>query len=343
MTSTEFPIQLKLIFLSGLKEIVKKELSLYMDVKIIDENDQEIYIDNIIDFNILNNLKSVLKVCVSIKSEKLNPVYIYKHKSVLGNMIEKVLTESNDKFKSFKINCAGSDSTEITKINEYIKDTYKLIESEKADLKIYIIKPDNLWEIAIQISSKPLSFRDYKLGNIEGGINSTIAYAMNTFIDLNNIQSYINIFSGSATLLIEAGLINPNLKLVGFDKNKKSNSIAIQNIKKAGLIKSIQLKTADIFDKPSVGKFDVITSDLPFGMMISKGEDLEKLYEQFIKYSEEILNNGGKLIVYTSEYKVFDRMISKSKFIIKNDLSVRVLAKVNTYLNTKIFVCEFKD
>ena len=71
MTSTEFPIQLKLIFLSGLKEIVKKELSAHMDVKIIDENDQEIYIDNIIDFNILKNLKSVLKVCLSMKSEKL--------------------------------------------------------------------------------------------------------------------------------------------------------------------------------------------------------------------------------------------------------------------------------
>lgn len=58
---------------------------------------------------------------------------------------------------------------------------------------------------------------------------------MNTFCNLNSQHSYLNIFCGSATLLIEAADINPNLHLVGFDNNGKTVSEAIKNIKKLGV------------------------------------------------------------------------------------------------------------
>ena len=333
-------MMIKLIFIPGLKEIVLNEIKKYSDLQILNETNEEIYFKGDIDFKILKNLKSVLKVCIVEIDERYNPIYISKHKSILGNMIEKVLKESEDKFKTFKINCAGSDSKEIQQIKDYIIDTYKLKESEDADLKIYIIKPTESWEIAIQITSKPLSFRNYKVENIKGGMNSTIAYAMNTFADLDNISSYLNIFSGSATLLIEAGLINPNIKLIGFDKDGKTNALAIKNIKKAELIKSIQLKTADIFNDPDIGKFDIIVSDLPFGMLISKGENLEGLYKQFVKYTKNSLNPEGKLIVYTSEHEVLRKILIRSGFDILKELSLRILSGSNTYMYTKIFICK---
>ena len=153
----------------------------------------------------------------------------------------------------------------------------------------------------------------------------------------------MNIFSGSATLLIEAGQCFPNLKrLVGFDRNKKTISLAIQNIRKARLIRRIELKEKNIFDKPDLGKFDVITSDLPFGMSIAKGEDLEKLYRSFIGYCQETLNHGGRMAVYTSKHEMFQRIILKSKFRIIKTLNLKFLTSVNAYLRPKIFVCRFK-
>ena len=178
--------------------------------------------------------KNMLKESKKQKlSEISNDIILrYKHQitSINGN---------KDKFKTFKITCAGSDSPRVRGIAEYIQRTYGLTEKEESDMKIHIIKKlDEIWEIGVQITSRPLSSRDYKVKNMSGAMDSTIAYAVNSLCELENVDSYLNIFSGSATLLIEASQCYPNLKqLIGFDNNKKSISLAIQNIKKAGLIK----------------------------------------------------------------------------------------------------------
>ncbi len=336
-------LQIKLAFINGLREIVLNEISQYPNLRIIKEGVDSLYLDFVQDLTEIKYLRSVSRAYVVVQNSRYNPPYIYNHKSILGNLIEIVINGNKDKFKNFKITCAGSDSPEVRSIAQYIQKTYGLIEKEDADMKIHIIKPDETWEIGIQITPRPLSLRDYKIKNMSGAMDPTIAYAVNSLCELENTDSYLNVFSGSATLLIEAGQCYLNLKkLVGFDNNKKYISLAIQNIKKAGLIKRIQLKEKDIFDKPDFGKFDVITSDLPFGMSISKNENLENLYQCFVEYCQETLNRGGRLAVYTSEYEMFEKIILKSKFNIIKTLKLKFMTAVNAYLRPKIFVCRLK-
>ena len=338
-----FPMYIKLTFIEGFKGIVQRELRQYSDVHVIKEDEESFHIEFFPNFKVLENLKSVLKISIVKEGKNLNPTYISNHKSILGELIEITLKDNKNNFKTFKLSCAGSDSSEVIEIRKYIQETYKLAEDENADLKINISKNDEIWEVGAQLTARPLSLRDYKVENIKGGMNPTIAYAVNTLCSLDSAKSYLNIFSGSATLLIEAGLLNPKLKFLGFDKDKKSNSLAIQNITKAGLIRSIQIKTADIFEKPDFGKFDVITSDLPFGMLVSKDDDLEKVYQAFVEYCENALNPGGKLVVYTSEHELLKKVLLASKFTITNTLKIKFLTSVNAYLTLKIFVCKIKE
>lgn len=335
-------IVIKLTFVSGLQEVVLNELSRYSEFQIIEKGKEEVYLQFPADISLLQKLRSITSCYLVKKSEELNPHYIFKHKSILGELITKVLKESSDKFQTFRLSCAGSDSLEVIEIKKFISETYKLVEASEADLEIFIGKSNNLWEIGVRTTSRPLTLRDYKVENIKGGLNPTIAYAMNSFCDLDCAKSYLNIFSGSSTLLIEAGLSNKDLKYVGFDINGKSSALAVNNIKKAGLIKSIQLKTADILNKPDLGKFDIITSDLPFGMQISKDEDLEKLYQCFVDYCEEFLNAEGTLVAYTSEHELLQPLLEKSKFTITKTLDLKVSTVVGAYLHPKIFVCKFK-
>ncbi|MCR4334112.1 MAG: methyltransferase domain-containing protein [Patescibacteria group bacterium] len=336
-------LKIKLAFIIGLKEIVLDEISQYPNLHIINGNENSLYLDFVLDLTEIKHLRSVSRAYIIVQDSKYNPLYIFSHKSILGNLIETVINENKDKFKTFKVTCAGSDSSEVRGIAEYIQKTYGLIEKEDADMKIHIIKHDEIWEIGIQITPRPLSLRDYKIKNMSGAMDPTIAYAVNSLCELENVGSYLNIFSGSATLLIEAGQYYSNLKqLIGFDNNKENITLAIQNIKKAGLIKKIQLKEKNIFDKPDLGKFDVITSDLPFGMSISKNEDLEGLYKCFIEYSQEILNNGGKLVIYTSEHEMLEKIILKSKFKIIKTLELKFTTSVNAYIRPKIFVCKLQ-
>lgn len=334
-------IKIKLSYVTGLKSVVLGELK-ELNLETIGEDIDSIFVefseDNIRE---VKKLRSIARAYLITQSNIYHPAYISNHKSILGNLIDIVLKYDN--FNTFKISCAGSDSPEVRRITKYIQDTYRMKESDEADLKIHIIKPEDIWEIGIQITPRPLSVRDYKIINMSGAMDPTIAYAVNFFCNLDSAHSYLNIFSGSATLLIEAAKCYPNLeKLIGFDNNKKHLSLSVKNIKKAGLIKRVQVKEADIFDKPDLGIFDAIVSDLPFGMSISKNEDLEKLYTTFIQYSENVLNNSGRLVIYTSEYELIEPILLKSRFKIAQSLQLKFITNVDAYLRPKIIVCEFK-
>jgi len=334
-------LQLKLSYITGLRPVVLDELK-KLNFKILDKDDDSVFIkfsEEIISK--VKKLKSVSRVHLVLQSNIYHPAYISKHKSILGNLINVVVKHGN--FRTFKINCAGSDSPEVRSIAKYIQDTHRIEESDDADLKIHIIKLEDIWEVGIQITPRPLSVRDYKVINMSGAMDPTIAYAVNSFCNLDSAYSYLNVFSGSATLLIEAAEYYLNLeKLIGFDNNKKHISLSIQNIKKAGLIKKILIKEADIFEKPDFGMFDAVVSDLPFGMSISKNEDLENLYTTFIQYCEKTLNAGGRLVIYTSEHAIIEPILFKSQFKIVRSLQLKFMTNVDAYLRPKIIICEFK-
>lgn len=334
-------IKIKLSYVTGLRPVVLGELK-ENGLRMLGEDADSIFVE-FSENNIqkVRKLRSVARAYLVTQSNNYHPAYISNHKSTLGNLIDIVV--KYDSFKTFKISCAGPDSSEVRSIAKYIQDTYRMKEDDEADLKIHIIKPEDIWEIGIQITPRPLSARDYKVVNMSGAMDPTVAYAVNSFCNLDSVHSYLNVFSGSATLLIEAAQRYPNLeKLIGFDNNKKHLSLSIKNIKKAGLIKRVQVKEADIFDNPDFGKFDVIVSDLPFGMSISKDEDLEKLYNTFIQYCEGALNAGGRLVVYTSEYELIEPILLKSRFKIIQSLQLKFITNVDAYLKPKITVCEFK-
>jgi hypothetical protein len=284
----------KLAYVPGLRDVVFNEIKDKTDFEIIDEDKDAFYINYVDNFEKIKTLKTISRVYLVDVNKMYNPLYISNHKSALGGLIEIIKNQNEENsFKSFKINCAGSDSKEILEIKKYIESHFSLEEKDEADLKIYIAKINDKWEIGIQITPRPFSLRDYKARNMSGAMNPTIAYSLNYLCDLQDYKTYLNVFSGSATLMIEAGLNYNNLeKIIGFDNDKEHLSLSIQNIKKAGLIKKANIKEFDINDQPDLGSFDVIVSDLPFGMAISKGEDLESLYKTFISYCENHLNEN---------------------------------------------------
>ncbi|MFC1678207.1 methyltransferase domain-containing protein [Patescibacteria group bacterium] len=336
-------LEIKLAFISGIKDIVLNEIGQYSDLRVIKKKDDTLYLDFVQDISQIIRLRSVVRAYIVVQDSNYNPYFISKHKSIIGSIIAIVDKDTKDQFKSFKIICTGSDSPEVRSIAKYIEDTYKLTEEEDADMKIHITKSDNIWEVGIQITPRPLSVREYKARNMEGAMDSTIAYAVNSLCKLENVDSYLNVFSGSATLLIEAAQCYPNLKkLIGFDNSKEYLSLAILNIKKAGLLTKIKLKEEDIFSNPKLGKFNVITSDLPFGMLISKYEDLEELYQCFVEYCQGTLSPQGILGVYTSNYKMLKKIIRKSKFQIIKELNLKRITSTNTYLYPRILICTFK-
>jgi tRNA (guanine6-N2)-methyltransferase len=332
----------KTTYIQGLSDFVTTELKSISGLNIHSVGVAEIYftVSGSIDFSAFQSLKTITSVYGVVRDPKYNPTYISNHKSILGSLVEVVITHSTDTFKTFKISCAGSDSPEVQEIGKYIEEHFKLRPATDADLEIAIGKVSGDWELSVRITSRPLSVRSYRTAHIPGGMNPTVAYALNSLCNLDKACSYLNICSGSGTLLIEAGLAYPELRLVGFDINGKHNALAIQNIKQAGLIKRIQLKTADLFDTPDLGKFDVVVADLPFGMQIGKDSDLRLLYTTLVRYCEKVLVGGGRLALYTTEHALLRDILKQSKFSIICTVDLIIISSIDSYLYPQILVCE---
>lgn len=188
------PILIKLSFVHGLREIVAQEMAKYPELgenlRVVERDVDSAYFDFIpasgetddMDKNpttkdsvtedsmtedsativesflqilkVLMKLRSITNIHLVQKGEKLHPIHLNNHKSILGTMIELVIHVNEIKtFKTFKLRCAGSDSPEAISIQRYISDTFKLTASEDADLDTYIHKPGELWEVGVDRKS----------------------------------------------------------------------------------------------------------------------------------------------------------------------------------------------
>ncbi len=342
------PTYIKVHFFKSLKDIVENEIKSNSSIVPLASGapleEDSICLDCSSDFSAIKNLKSVLRASIVRRGTHLNPYYLSNHKSLLGDLIFTVIHEHKNEpgFKTYAISCAGSDSKAVTALKRYIEDTYKLTESSSADLRIAIARTGRDWEISVGLTPRPLSVRSYRLHNIEGGINPTIAYAMNTLGGAAKVSSYLNIFSGSGTLLIEAAQQNSRATFVGFDHSKEAATAAIRNIQNAGFIKNIAIKVADLFSRPDFGTFDLITADLPFGMKIDKGGNLLKLYTEFLAYSEVHMKPYGKIVAYTSDASTFKKALTTSKFTVQETREITIVTSMDSFLTTHIFVCALK-
>jgi 23S rRNA G2445 N2-methylase RlmL len=333
----------KATFITGLQTVVQDEIQIYPQITLNHIEENFAYLNNNSPMELLVNLQSVTNIFITTSDTTYNPAYICRHKSTLGNLIAKVLTHQEFNFKSFELSCAGQESQEIQEIKKYISNTFKLeFKKIHADLKIFIGKNKTHWEIGVGITPRPLTQRNYRASHIEGSLNPTIAYAMNSLLDLGNSKNYLNIFSGNATLLIEAALTNPNNIYLGFDIDGKRIAESIKNIKTAGFIKKINITKADIFDNPEFGKFDTITTDLPFGMKILKNGQLEILYSTTLDYIKNNLNTNGTAVIYTTEYVLLEKLMFEKKMGIQTELPLKIITSVNSYLYPKIIVYKNK-
>lgn len=339
---TKFPLptkQIKLTFIEGLHDIVKTELS---NLGMAEQYSDHIhsYLDQI-EIKKVINLRSVLKAHLVRRAPFLTPKYIAKNKSILGDLIDEIVTCGHDQFSTFKLIGAGTDSPEVRAIAKYIAQTFKLEESQDADFKVHMIKIAGDWEVGVELTSSPLSVRSYKVRNMEGAMNPTIAYAINSLAITPQTKTYLNPFAGSATLLIEAGLAYKQLEtLIGFDDDKQTISLAMQNVKQSGLIRKIQLKLHDICEQPDLGLFDAIVADLPFGMSVSKHEDLEVVYGCLVKMAEQYLSKDGIMVLYTAKHELLKGILNESAFKIDQHIDLKLYSTKGLLLQPHIFVCK---
>jgi len=332
---------IKLEYIPGLRDIVLAELAQYPHLEVAGTRGSAVYLSADADPAAATALRSVWRASLVARDGRYTPRYLANHKAVVGELVTSVIERAPaNTFRTFAISCAGADSAEVRSIARYIEERFRLEETREADLKLAIGKSDGSWEVGVQLTSRPLSLRDYKVVSMPGAMDPTIAYAVNSLCELEHAGSYLNVFSGSGTLLIEAARWYPHLShLVGIENDKQAVLAAVQNMKAAGVMGRAAIDESDVCSGPALGTFDAITADLPFGMSIGKGNDLERTYRCFAEYCERSLANGGVMAAYTTERDMLHRALNGLRFSVERTIPITLATADGDHIHPAIIVC----
>ncbi len=222
-------------------------------------------------------------------------------------------------FTSIRFNAAGDDSPLFKKLGSKISKAASLKYDPRDGDHMLRIRPTEYgewgWDVLVRLSPRPLSARGWRVANMPGAVNATIASAMVTLTNPQASDSYINLMCGSGTLLIERAQFGKPKKIVGIDSSSKSLAMATTNMQAAGFAKDIELQKMDAtalrFPDAS---FNKIVADVPWGQLIGTHTENNELYPALLREAARIGEAYADFIVLTHDIARFETILQVNCF-----------------------------
>jgi tRNA (guanine6-N2)-methyltransferase len=206
------------------------------------------------------------------------------------------------------ISAAGADSAVFQRIaNDLADATGMRADTEQKDLWIRVRRgrsPEPGWECLIRLTPRPLATRSWRVRDLPGALNATVAAAMVRLAEPRADDVFLNAGSGSATILIERARISDAAQLLGIDNDMGAIRIAQENIAAAGLV-TTSLSHGDARVLPlGRGSCDTILIDLPFGQLVGSHEENRVLYPTLLREFWRVAKPGALCIMLTHEIQL---------------------------------------
>ncbi len=220
-------------------------------------------------------------------------------------------------FKTFYISAAGGDSSILKRLKAEVTRHTNLQEgSEEGDLLIRLRRPPSGsagWEILMRISPRPLTTRPWRVCNMEGALNATIAHAMALMTDPRPYDTFLNVACGSGTLLVERLNCGPAKQVIGCDINPEVLACAAENIEAAGLTQSIELHQWDARSLPLPdASIDALCADLPFGHLVGSHDENVALYPALLAEAARVAKPGALFALITHEINLMQMLLKET-------------------------------
>ena len=240
----------------------------------------------------------------------------------LLQIIEEVRKDAT--FTSFRFSAAGRDSAVFARLAEEIQKATGLHhDAEEGDLLLRIRKAKESWDVLVRTTPRPLSSRPWRVCNLSGGLNATLAAGMVALVGVDSKDRFFNPMCGSGTLLIERRSRGQAAQLIGCDISGEALACSEENIGSSRL-SGIELLQADATSLPfENASFDVIVADVPWGDAVGTHKDNAALYPAFLTEMTRVAAPGARLAVLTHEIRLFEKVLSDSKeWQLKNTVRV---------------------
>jgi predicted RNA methylase len=234
--------------------------------------------------------------------------------------------------RTFRIDAAGSDSAGFQRLASQVEEATGLpqVPEDGQLLLRFRRSPDDAgWDVLVRLSSRPLSSRAWRVANLPGAANATIAAAMSQLTSPWPGDRVANLMCGSGTLLIERLRAAPARFAVAVDADPGALDCCAENLDAAGLRGRVTLLQADIGDQDwaESGPFDVLLADPPWGTLMGEHQTNAALHELLLERAHAVAAPGARLAVLTHEVRIMERCLAEARSQWESQQVVRVFQK----------------
>ncbi len=216
-------------------------------------------------------------------------------------------------FGSFRVSAPGRDSAALRRLREALTDRSGLPEDpEDGELYLRVRRArDGGWEALVRLSPRPLSARAWRVVNLPGALNATIAAAMVELSRPRRAHRVLNPMCGSGTILVERLARGGAALAVGCDLDPAALAATRANLAAAGCGGAAQVARMDAAALAlEDASFDVLLADLPYGHRMGSHQGNAVLYPAVLAEAARVTAPRGVLVVVTHELRLFERCLA---------------------------------
>ncbi len=241
---------------------------------------------------------------------------------------------------TFGIGAAGADSAVMRRLKHELGQALnlQLAADGKGQLYLRLLRQADKrgWEVLVRTSPQPLSKRAYRLVDVPGALNATVAFAMTQISQLDQGATALNLCSGTSTILIEHGLTQQRDHLLAIDNASHMLIAGWRNAAASQSQAIVQHILADASNVPLPARsVDRIYADLPFGHHIGTHQDNEKLYPAVLREASRLARSQATFVILTHEVQLMHRCLQASPWTAISETRINLRG-----LHPRIFVLQ---
>ena len=187
------------------------------------------------------------------------------------------------------------------------------VDLEDFDLEVRVDVHDNRGLISIQHTQEALSRRHLDGFQPRAALKANVAYALLRLAHVDAPDVLLDPFCGSATILLEAAAIWPDVRAHGNDWSEEVVKGARDNVARANLGGRITIREGDVWHLSDT--FDDVAADLivtnpPFGVRIGRSMDFFPFYRRVLEQMAAVVRPGGRVVMLVLKQGPFNRALS---------------------------------
>lgn len=164
----------------------------------------------------------------------------------------------------------------------------------------------------------------YRKNKISASINPVTANIISALAEKYIVknESVLDCFSGTGTMLIEFAKRYETKVTVSSDIDRSAIEMAKENFELADIKTAKEFYVSDAAKFFYKDKFDVVISNLPFGIRVLRHDAVKRLYKGFIGNLRTLLSDDGIAILVTTDGKDLRKELLNNSFNIKAELRI---------------------